>query len=249
MRYASCTMENSYYHRVWVSLAIALIASGAYIIGKNIEVIGAPVTISVSGEGKVSAIPDIASLSFGVQTGRQQTAQIAMEKLNGAMNSVMEAVKKVGVEDKDIQTEYLNLSPAYDWTDKGQVPRGFEASQSLRVKVRDLDKIADVLSAATNAGANQVGGVSFTIDDPEELQKEARKEAIEDAQKKAVILAEDLGVKLGKLKGFGEGSYGVPTPMYDRAMEYGIGGGAAAPVLPAGEQEIRTSITLTYEIK
>jgi uncharacterized protein len=236
---------------IWLPIAIALILGGSFVMGKKIELRGAPSTISISGEGKVSAVPDIASLSFGVQTGRQKTAQSAMEMLSKNMNAVLDAVKNQGIAEKDIGTESLSLYPAYDWNDGKQTPRGFEASQSLRVKVRDLDKIGAVLSAATNAGANQAGGVSFTIDDPNALQAAAREKAIEDAKKKARILANDLGVSIGKLMGFSEGGGFPPTPMYARAemMDRGMGGGGSDPLpLPSGEQEVHVMVTLTYEI-
>ena len=234
-----------------LTILISVALGGVFFVaGQNVENRSDPATISVSGEGKVSAVPDIASLSFGVQTGRQKTAQAAMEKLSEDMNAVMEAVKETGVEEKDIRTESLRLFPAYDWNEGMQIPRGFEANQSLRVKVRDLDKVGEVLSAATNAGVNQAGGVSFTIDEPEELQREAREKAIDDAKKKAKELARDLGVTLGDLKGFNEG--GSPMPMYrgDYAMmEGGIGGGGGAPPMPAGEQEVQVNVNLTYEVR
>jgi len=236
---------------LWLPIIVALILGSAFIVGQNIEVRGAPAMISVSGEGKVTANPDIAALSFGVQTGRQETAQIAMEQLSKSMNAVIEAVKAQGIEQKDIKTESLSLYPAFDWTDGEQIPRGFEANQSLRVKVRNLEKIGSVLSAATAAGANQAGGVSFTIDDPEELLAEARSLAIDDAKEKAANLAGKLGVTLGKLKGFGEGGAYNPLPMYEGVMMdrgMGGGGGSAIPV-PTGEQDVRMSVTLTYEVR
>ena len=239
-------------HPIWLPLTVAVILGLSFIIGKNVETTKLPpVTISVSGEGKVSAVPDIASLSFGVQTGRQTTAQDAMEKLSSDMNEVLEAVKAKGIEDKDIRTESLNLFPAYDWDEGTRIDKGFEASQSLRVKVRDLAKIGDVLTAATSAGANQAGGVSFTIDEPEDLQAEAREEAIENAKEKAEELAKELGVSLGKLRGFNEGGY-TPAPMYDRAMMMegiGMGGGGGPIQVPSGEQEVRMNVTLTYEVR
>lgn len=230
----------------------ALILGSSYIIGQTKLAAGSPATISVTGEGRVSAVPDIASLSFGVQTGRQQTAQIAMEKLTNDMNAVIDAVKEVGIEMNDIRTESLNLRPAFDWKSGEQIPRGFEANQSLRVKVRDLEKIGEVLSAATAAGANQAGGVSFTIDDPEELQAQAREEAITNAKEKAHELASQIGVTLGKLKRFNEGGALTPQPMYERAMmsDIGYGGGGDGPVpMPAGEQEVIMNVTLQYEIR
>jgi len=236
---------------VWLPIVVALILGGAFVAGQKIEMRGSPATISVNGEGKVTAVPDIAALSFGMQTGRQATAQIAMEQLSKSMNAVIEAVKMQGIETKDIQTESLSLYPAFDWKDGEQIPRGFEANQSLRVKVRDLEKIGSVLSAATAAGANQAGGVSFTIDDPERLQTEARDLAISDAKEKALALAEKLGVSLGALKGFNEGGMYGPTPMYEGAMmDRGMGGGGGSLIpVPTGEQEVRMSVVLTYEVR
>ncbi len=241
---------GSFFLPFWVPLVVALILGSAFIAGQKIESRGESATISVSGEGKVTAVPDIAALSFGVQTGRQESAQFAMEQLSNSMNAVIEAVKKAGIEEKDIRTESLNLYPAFDWKEGEQIPRGFEASQSLLVKVRDLAKIGAVLSAATAGGANQVGGVSFTIDDPEELKRQAREEAIQNSKEKALELAKDLGVKLGKLKGFNEGGFAAPTPFYERSMmDVGMGGGGGVVPVPTGEQEIQMSVTLTYEVR
>jgi hypothetical protein len=173
-----------------------------------------------------------------------------MEALAKNMNAVMDAVKAQGIEVKDIQTEYLSLSPAYDWKEGVQIDQGFEASQNLRVKVRDLSKIGTVLSAATSAGANQAGGVSFTIDDPELLQNQARTEAIAKAEAKAKELAKELGVRIVKLQGFSEGGGSVPPVYYERAMmDAGIGGGASPLPVPSGEQDIIMNVTLTYEVR
>jgi len=123
----------------------------------------------------------------------------------------------------------------------------------LRVKIRDLEKIGSVLSSATSAGANQAGGVSFTIDDTEELKAQARDEAIAEAEEKAKELAIQLGGKLGKLKGYNEGGGGMPVYRVAKMemaedMAYGMGGGAPVPV-PEGEQEIKVTVSLTYELK
>lgn len=245
--------ERTVYLRppVWLPILVAVIAGGAYIAGKHLEVRGyQPMQISVSGNGKVFATPDIASISFGVQTGRQASAQQAMENLRKNMDAILAAVKRLGIDEKDIHTESLWMNPAYDWIDGRQVSRGFEASQSVQVKVRDLSKIGQVLSDATAAGANQAGGVSFTIDDPDELKAEARDAAIADAQEKAEKLAAQLGKTLVKLKAYNEGEMGAyPPVMYDRAMmSEGIGGAGPVPV-PAGDQEVRVSVMLTYEVR
>ena len=210
-------------------------------------------TISVAGNGKVSAVPDIATLNFGVQTGRQKTADGAMKILTDRMTAVVDAVKATGVEEKDIRTQHLALNPAYDWNDGKRIDQGFEANQSLMVKVRDLDTISHVLDAAVKAGANQAGSVGFTIDDPDVLREKARAEAIEDAKARAQKLANDLGVRLGSLHGFWEEqNHGGPRVMMMKAeaMDGGYGGGGpTAPPIPAGQQEVVGQVNLTYRIR
>lgn len=243
---------------IWALLAAVLIGGMFFVWGKKIETKDRqPTTISVSGEGRVFAAPDIAELSFGVQSGRKQTAKEALAVLERQMRASFDAVKKLGVEEKDIRTESFWLNPVYDWTqDRGQIFRGFEASQSLRVKVRDLDKVSDVLEAATSAGANQAGGVNFTIDDPEGKRSEAREKAIAQAKEKAQKMAADLGMTLGRIRGFDEnGNGGYPTPpMMARAeMAMGMGGGDGdaanqAMPMPAGEQEVVAVVSVLYEL-
>jgi len=210
-----------------------------------------PVQISVQGEGKVMANPDIAQVSFGVTTGREKSAEGAMKTLSTKMNAVVAAVKAQGIEDKDVQTQSLSLNPAYDWDDGKRINQGFEARQNLSVKIRDLDSIGKVLSAVAAAGSNQIGGVSFTIDDPEILRAEAREKAIANAKEKARALAKQLGKRVGELRGFNEGGGYAPRLNYAKAEMMmdtaGVGGGGAVPV-PTGEQEVNVTVSLTYEL-
>lgn len=242
---------------VWLPILVVVIGGAFYVHGKNIEINSMsrqPVIISVSADAKVSATPDIASLSFGVQTGRQSTAKGAIDMIEKDMSEIIAAVKKAGIDEKDIKTESFWLNPAYDYQEGKQVPRGYEAGQSLRVKVRDLDNVGAVLSAATAAGANQAGGVSFDIDNPDDLMAQARTEAIAKARVKADMLAKSLGMSVVKVTGFNEGG-GYPVPMATRNMSYGVGGGADMMMmeksieLPAGQQEINVTVSVMYEIR
>jgi hypothetical protein len=239
---------------LWLPIVVALVAGGLYVAGKYVETRHMnQFTISVQGRGEVSAVPDIATLNFGVQTGRQKTADGAMKMLTKKMTAVLTAVEAAGVEEKDIKTQHLSLQPAFDWNEGRRIDRGFEANQSLLVKVRDLTQISAVLDAAVSAGANQAGSVGFTIDDPEDLKVEAREIAIANAQEKASDLAADLGVSLGSLQGFWEEQGGGPAyRMESMAMDMvggKGGGGPMAPPMPAGEQDVVVSVNLTYTIK
>lgn len=235
-------------------ILVAVILGGSFVLGKKIETRNLDqFTITVSGEGKVMATPDIAELNFGVQTGRVKTSEEAMNILGEKMTAVVDAIKAQGVDEKDIKTQSLSLNPSYDWDEGKRIDQGFEASQNVRVKIRNTDNASKVLTAATSAGANQAGNVSFTIDEPEVLQDQARSKAIEDGQKKAADLAQQLGKKLGKLRGFNEGG-GMPYAVMEKAMAYGRGGGGdmegmAMPPVPTGEQEIRVNVSLTFELK
>ncbi len=237
---------------VWLPITVALIVGGMYVTGKAIEARDrTPTIITVSGEGEVTSNPDIAEISFGVQTGPQTSSRTAMQKLERDMSAVLAAVKELGIEEKDIRTQQLYLSPMYDWNDGKQTLRGYEANQQLTLKVRDLDKVGELLMKVADKGANQIGGVIFTIDNPDAFRARARKQAIEEAQAKALVLARDLGMKLGKLKGFSEGGDYIPPMPYTR----GIGGGVAmdaaekAIEVPAGEQEVKVNVSLNYELR
>jgi hypothetical protein len=205
-------------------------------------------TIAISAEGKVTALPDIASISVGVMTEKKSVAE-AQKENTAKMNAIIAKVKSFGIAAEDIKTTNYSIFPQYDWIDNRQVERGFQVSQNVEIKVRDLSKTGDILAAVGELGANQVGGVTFTIDDPEDLRQQARIKGLEAAQKKAMALAKAAGVKLGKVVGFSE-SEGYAQPIYyakDTAM--GLGGGpAASPSIESGSQDIVVNVSVVYEI-
>ena len=235
------------------ALALVVIVGGLfYVGGKYIETRDREIPmISVSGEGKTSVTPDIVRLSLGVQTGQMKTASAAMQTLKTSMDKVLAAVRAQGIDNKDINTQQFYLSPVYDWSTGRQIILGYQATQSLEVKVRELDKASDVLGAATSAGANQAGDVQFTVDDPEKARAEARAKAIVQAQQKAEQLAKDLGGRLGKIKNFSEGyNGGYPVPTMSRSYDMAAEGAEKQAVeLPAGDQEVNVSVSITYELR
>lgn len=241
------------------AIIVAVLIGGAfYMAGKHLD--RQPTqpttgTITVSGEGKIAITPDLAELNFGVTTGAQTTANTASDKLTADMEKILAAVKALGIEDKDITTESYYLNPVYDYTTGGQRLRGYEASQTLRVKVRDLTKVSDVLTAATDNGANTAGGVSFTLEDPEAKKDEARTEAIANAKAKAEALAQQLGEELGEVQSFSESGGGWYPPIYMAREAYGMGGDVDMAVsdgktmMPSGEQDLTVTVSITYELE
>jgi uncharacterized protein len=229
-------------------LLLVLVAGGLYVFGSYISSNQGVShrTITVEGVGKATVAPDMAELTVGVQTGRQKSAAEAMKVLNEKIAQIVDKVTVAGVEKKDITTEYLWLNPAYDYTDGRQQDAGYDASQNVKITIRDVAKVSAVLDAAVAAGANQVQNVQFRISDGNTSKDDARKEAITHAQTKANDLAMQLGVRLGKVMNFSEsGAYDpvYPVPMYDRAE-----GGGGGSVVPEGEQTLQSNVTITYEI-
>lgn len=208
-----------------------------------------PHTIAISGEGKVVAIPDIAKLNLGVTTTKVSVADAQKENTD-KMNKLIKVLKDLGIDDKDIQTTNYQIYPQYNWTeDRGQYLTGYQIDQSVSVKVRETDKVGEVLAKTAAVGANQVGGLTFTVDDPEETKQEAREKALKNAQEKAATLAKMAGVHLGKLVSFSESSNDyMPQPYYESSKALGIGGGAVAPDIQAGSTEIVVYVTVSYEI-
>ncbi len=217
--------------------------------------------ITVSATSEVYAKPDLALTTFSVVT-EAKTVGEAMADNTAKMNAVIASVKSQGVEDKDLKTTNFNISPRYEWYDSTNCPLyasycypgqrvlvGYEVTQSLQVKIRDLAKVGDIVQGATEAGANEVGDLQFTIDNEDLLKEEARGKAIEEAKTKAEILAGQLGIRLVKIISFSENGY-VPYPLYAAAetAPSGKGGGVTLDI-QTGENKISVMVSITYQIR
>ena len=213
--------------------------------------------ITVPGQGKVYAKPDVALVSLGVTA---QGATVADATKSGAekMNAVIDAVKKMGVDEKDIQTTNYNLTPnyanqiipmMYPVQSSGKI-NGYTLRQDVQIKIRDFTKVGDILSQATAAGSNQIGDLQFTIDNIEQFKEQARAKAILQAKANAQNLAKESGINLGKLINVYEGYSSVPV-MYNsvKAMGGGVAESAPIPTIQPGQQEIDVTINLTYQVK
>lgn len=207
-------------------------------------------TIFFSGEGEVIAKPDIAKVEFTIVT-QATTSKSAQDANSPKSKAVVDFLKKQGIEEKDIKTASYNIFPQYSYSrfDSPKI-EGYEVTQKFEVKIRDLDKTNIILDGLVSAGANNIANVSFTIDDPEKLQAEARTKAIIDAKKKAKTLEKQLGIKLGKIVNFSENTGGYPGPFYLEAKDMGDSTGERVALeIPTGENEIKVDVTITYQIK
>jgi hypothetical protein len=210
--------------------------------------------MTVNGEGFVMAKPDMAVVTVGVST-QGKTAGEALSANNQRMSALFQVISGLGVEDKDVQTANFSVTPRYAQPnprepeapyDPGLIV-GYDASNQVIVKVRDLNKLGDALDAfVASAGANNLQGVSFDFNDPTPLLDEARRKAVADARRKAALYAEGAGVKLGPIQSIGEGGGYYPQPVY--AMARAAEMKASVPVAP-GESRITANVSLTYELQ
>lgn len=259
------TFFSSTYNRalgtlVLVALVAALAAYAYYTLKQAEYLYTGPTTISVSGEGEVLAVPDVGQFSFSV-TARADDATAAQAESADKVNAILAYLKEQGIEDRDIRTEQYNLYPTYRFEQRPcppgqfcpsgeQVQDGFEVSQMVRVKVRDVVNAGTLIAGAGERGATNLSGLTFTVDDEEALKDQARSLAIADAKEQSQKLASELGVRVVRMVGYYEEDQGYPMP-------YGKGGDmmmerattAMAPELPAGESAITSRVSITYQVE
>ena len=248
---------------------VAVVALGAYTyatIKQTRYMYSGPVTISVTGKGEVTAVPDVASFSFSLEA-KEADATAAQNKVNDQMAAIMKFLKEKGIEEKDIKTDGLSLTPWYEypqsqpctpWSCPPQgesVLKGHQVNQYVTVKVRDAGKTGEVLSGVAPLGAQNVSGLTFTIDDEEIYKAQARELAIADAKEKAKKLAKDLDVRLVRMSSFWEemgGGYPMPYGMaaeMDMVKSARVESAPSDAVVPRGENTFIIQVSMTYEVK
>jgi uncharacterized protein YggE len=202
--------------------------------------------ITVEGIGIVTVSPDEASVSLGVQT-EAATASGAQSDASAAMTKIIAAVKAAGVADADLATQWVSLQPQIDYGPNGSGPSkvtGYQASQSLQVTVRHLDQTGAIIDAAVGAGANQVGGVSFSLADPSAVTTQARTAAMADAKARAQTLARAAGITLGAPLSITEVSAPSPVPFAAAAPA----ARAASTPIQAGTTQVEVDVQVIYAI-
>ncbi len=250
----------------WVGLALIIflalisvkqIMSLQY-IGRDVPQLN---SISVNGKGEAVSIPDIATFSFGViETAK--TVKEATTKSAEKISAALVAVKAMGVLKDDLKTMSYSINPHYEYiqgvcTNYGcpagkSVLTGYDVSQTIQVKVRDLAKAGDIFDSIAAVGVQEVNGLTFSIDNIESVKAMARADAIADAKSKAEKIAKDLGVRIVRITGFydssDEQSYGnvrsdmmAASPMSAKAT--------TVTEIPKGEQKVTASVSIIYEMR
>ena len=205
--------------------------------------------LDISATGEVTRVPDLAIISAGVQT-LQPTATAAIEENAARMERVRAALKRAGIEDKDIQTSSINLNPEYVY-ENNRPPRltGYRATNTVNVKFRDLKRTGAILDALVAEGANQINGPSLTIDKPDEAYDEARIKAIAAGQERAQLYARALGKRIVRILSVSEGGGYVPPPMpmaYARAES---GMADAKTSIDPGTQQLQVNLAMSFELQ
>ncbi len=246
-----------------VLLVVAIIGGFTAISSFEDAVTGQNI-ITVTGEAEVFAAPDIASISFSVNI-QKDTVEAAQEESAEKINQSIAFLEKEGIEEADIKTTSYNLSPRYEYRRQGQmcagipcppggkqVLVGYQVNQSIQVKVRDTEQVGKILAGIGELGVTNIYGPNFEIDEPDQLEEQATNEAIADARAKAKARAKALGVRLGDVVSVNEGGYGYPVYARGGSLEFAEDSAvktAIAPEIPVGENIIRKTVTITYEIK
>jgi len=236
-----------------VAIAIAIVAATAFACGDTVTQVQPPgqqqTGITVAGEGKATGKPDVASIQLGVSKLAPTVAD-ARSQAAASMDAMIKSMKANGVDDKDIQTQQLSITPEYDYSNNRQTLRGFRVTNIVSAKVRKIDDTSKVVDDAVTAGGNdaQVQGISFTIDNPDDLKAQARKAAMADARSRADTLAKEAGVQLGNPITISESAVVTPIPFERGVAAPATGPGVSTPIEP-GTQDVTVTVSVTYSIK
>ncbi|MFA5791693.1 MAG: SIMPL domain-containing protein [Candidatus Paceibacterota bacterium] len=219
-------------------------------------------TISFDGKGEVSAAPDLATVNFTIRDDQKELKN-AQDKVTAKEKAVLAFLEDQKIAKKDIKTENYSSYPKYDYgipcyggmgmPCRQDAPKivGYEVSEYISVKVRDLTKVGEIIKGIGVLGISEINGPNFSIENEDQFKEQARKMAIEEAKDKAKALSRDLGVRLVRIVNFSEnGNYLMP--MYAKGlgmMDSAISASSPSPELPTGENKITSNVIITYEIR
>lgn len=202
--------------------------------------------LSVVGEGKVEAPSDAAQVEAGI-LAEGETVNSVEQKINDVNNKILSALKNLGIPKQDIKTSNYSINPSYNYEAGTNRITGFNGNATLSIKVKKVEQLSQVISVATDAGANQIYATRFEIENPQKYREKARNLAIENAKEQAKKLANTLGVRLGKIVNIIESSPGGPVPFIQNERLGGSLGRASVPEISAGTQTITSTVTLYFE--
>jgi len=205
--------------------------------------------LTLIGTGSVFVTPDMATVSLGVSSFKKN-ASGAMRANSATMGKVFEHLKAAGIKPRDIQTSQLSLNPRWAQRNNNNTQLriiGYQAVNTVTVRVRAIDRVGAILDVLTKVGANRINSISFGVQTPRPHRDEARRRAVKDARAKAELYADAAGVELGRIISISENG-AIPQPSKMARMEMATMAADAVPVA-VGELGLRSSVTLVFEIK
>lgn len=227
-----------------ITLAPLLLAFSSVLLPGRVGVADDERTLSVSGDGTVTAPPDMATVEAGIVTEAEE-AQAALDANNRTMRQILQTLKEQGVAEKHIRTVQIDLSPVHERDERGRREErivAYRARNEVRVEVRELPRLGAVLDALVSAGANTISSVSLGVAEPDSPLNEARRRAVADAQSRARVYAEAAGVDLGAVRSIREGGAAIPQP---RQMALAQEAARSVPVA-TGELEFRATVHMVF---
>jgi uncharacterized protein len=237
----------------WLTTSIFVLMAAPAMAQDTTPASQKPGTITMVGEGKVSAAPDMAEVTSGVVT-QDKTARAALDDNTAAMSKLITVLKGTGIAEKDIQTSGFSVQPQYARANpdaSGYVPParivGYRVTNNVTIRLRDLSRLGGVLDQAVTVGANAISGISFSIADPKTLLNEARQQAMADAMAKARLYADAANVGLGRVLSISEQGGPSPQPEAFKVMR-AVSADSAVPV-QSGEISYNVSVNVEWEIR
>ena len=231
-------------------LLIILLAYAIVFLAMKMERLGKPEPfehqITIEGQADASAVPDIATVTVGVDTQGAEVASAQAEN-STTMNALVEKIKALAISAEDIQTSYYNVYENTEWNGQEYVSNGWIVSNQIEIKIRNSELVSSVLDTAGQNGATSISGPAFAVEDTSALKDQVRTLAIADAKQKASILASTLGIELEEVVGYSEWSENS-TDDYMMRSSAAYGGGESAPDVEAGSEELTLHVSITYTL-
>lgn len=226
----------------------AAVPAGAQVVPMPVQTISGTV-LDVSAQGRSRRTPDIATISAGVVTQAPDAAS-AMRENAARMDKVIAALKRAGIADRDLKTSNISLQPQYRYANnEPPVITGYQASNNVTVRFRDIGKSGSVLDALVATGANQINGPDLGVDNPDAAMDEARADAIAKARARAELYAKATGLKVKRILSISEGSFEMPRPMPIMMRAQGMMAEAADTKILPGEQSLNVTVSVRFELE
>jgi hypothetical protein len=211
--------------------------------------------LAVVGEGKVEAVPDTAYVDVGITVNNSPTVEQAQKMIDDVNNKIIEAMKKLQIKKEDIKTSNYSIYPNYSYDKEPSKISGYNGNVTISIKVKNTQNTAKVIEEATKAGANNIQGTRFVIDNPQNYRELAREKAIKNAKEQAQKLTKNLGIKLGKIVNVVESTpvnpaLGYSTRAFLPSSSDGLGGAdESGAAFEPGSQTVSSVVTLYFEKK